>query len=556
MMRACWIPRTLSHSAAAAEDMDPIFDSIPDALNAIRNGECVVVVDDERRENEGDLICASQFATPEQINFMAKEARGLICLAIEGDRLDALDLPLMVDRNTDENQTAFTVSIDAGPEHGVSTGISAEDRSRTIQVVLRADAKPSDLRRPGHVFPLRARSGGVLKRAGHTEAAVDLAQLAGLIPSGVICEIQNSDGSMARLPELQDYAKQFGLRLISIADLISYRLQNERFVRRHAQAVMPSQFGQFQAIGFRNELDNSEHVALVKGVPGQLQEPVLVRMHSECLTGDAFGSLRCDCRPQLEAALSQIEQEGEGVVVYLRQEGRGIGLINKLKAYSLQDGGLDTVEANEKLGFGADLRNYGVGAQILGDLGIHRLRLLTNNPRKIAGLGGYGLEVVSRIPLIINPGDHNANYLATKRDKLGHLFNEKNAANVVTLAWDCGEDLIAELPDLLHRAEMLASKLSLSLLPEQTPRLLALWERPQFVWAVSGETAAIEQFLNTLASWPETKRLGLLKTAKAEQRLHPSLQLNREEMDLASLRNNKKNGWSETSDQPILIHWS
>ncbi|WP_245407307.1 MULTISPECIES: bifunctional 3,4-dihydroxy-2-butanone-4-phosphate synthase/GTP cyclohydrolase II [unclassified Synechococcus] len=536
--------------------MDPNFDSIPDALNAIRNGECVVVVDDERRENEGDLICASQFATPEQINFMAKEARGLICLAIEGDRLDALDLPLMVDRNTDENQTAFTVSIDAGPEHGVSTGISAEDRSRTIQVVLQADAKPSDLRRPGHVFPLRARSGGVLKRAGHTEAAVDLAQLAGLIPSGVICEIQNSDGSMARLPELQIYAKQFGLRLISIADLISYRLQNERFVRRHAQCVMPSQFGQFQAVGFRNELDNSEHVALVKGVPGQLQEPVLVRMHSECLTGDAFGSLRCDCGPQLEAALSQIEQEGEGVVVYLKQEGRGIGLINKLKAYSLQDGGLDTVEANEKLGFGADLRNYGVGAQILSDLGIHRLRLLTNNPRKIAGLGGYGLEVVSRVPLIINPGDHNANYLATKRDKLGHLFNANSAADVVTLAWDCGEDLIAKLPDLLKRAEESASKLSLTLQPEQTPRLLALWERPQFVWTVSGDLTAIELFLKTLASWTETKRLGFLKTAKAEQRLHPSLQLNREEMDLSLLLDNTKNGWSGHSDQPILIHWS
>ncbi len=556
MMRACWIPRTLSHSAVASESMDPIFDSIPDALNAIRNGECVVVVDDERRENEGDLICASQFATPEQINFMAKEARGLICLAIEGDRLDALDLPLMVDRNTDENQTAFTVSIDAGPEHGVSTGISAEDRSRTIQVVLQADAKPSDLRRPGHVFPLRARSGGVLKRAGHTEAAVDLAQLAGLIPSGVICEIQNSDGSMARLPELQNYSKQFGLRLISIADLISYRLQNERFVRRHAQCVMPSRFGQFQAIGFRNELDNSEHVALVKGVPGQLQEPVLVRMHSECLTGDSFGSLRCDCGPQLEAALSQIEQEGEGIIVYLKQEGRGIGLINKLKAYSLQDGGLDTVEANEKLGFGADLRNYGVGAQILGDLGIHRLRLLTNNPRKIAGLGGYGLEVVSRVPLIINPGDHNANYLATKRDKLGHLFNEYNAAEIATLAWDCGEEFIAKLPDLLHRAEVLAVKSSLTLQAEQTPRLLALWERPQFVWTVSGETSAIELFLKTLASWTETKRLGFLKTAKAEQRLHPSLQLNREERDLASLLSDKKNSWSDESDQPILIHWS
>lgn len=556
MLNDRWIPRTLSHSAKAAEDVDPIFDSIPDALNAIRNGECVVVVDDERRENEGDLICASQFATPEQINFMATEARGLICLAIEGDRLDALDLPLMVDRNTDENQTAFTVSIDAGPEHGVSTGISAEDRSRTIQVVLQANAKPSDLRRPGHVFPLRARSGGVLKRAGHTEAAVDLAQLAGLIPSGVICEIQNSDGSMARLPELQDYSKRFGLRLISIADLISYRLQNERFVRRRAQAEMPSQFGQFQAIGFRNELDNSEHVALVKGIPGQLQEPVLVRMHSECLTGDAFGSLRCDCGPQLEAALKQIQEEGEGVVVYLRQEGRGIGLINKLKAYSLQDGGLDTVEANEKLGFGADLRNYGVGAQILGDLGIHRLRLLTNNPRKIAGLGGYGLEVVSRIPLIIRPGDHNADYLATKRDKLGHMFANTNASVVITLAWDCGEKFNAKLPDLLGRAETSASKLSLILQPEQTPRLLALWERPQFVWTVSGDNSDIESFLKTLASWKETKRLGLLKTANVEQRIHPSLELNREEMKLSSLLQNKNNSWFGETNLPILIHWT
>ena len=398
------------------------FDSIPDALAAIRNGACVVVVDDEQRENEGDLICAAQFATPEAINFMATEARGLICLAMEGRRLDDLDLPLMVDRNTDVNETAFTVSIDAGREHGVSTGISAEDRARTIQVALNPSTRPSDLRRPGHIFPLRARPGGVLKRAGHTEAAVDLAQLSGLAPAGVICEIQNSDGSMARLEQLRDYATRWGLKLINIADLIRYRLENERFVKRQAQASMPSQFGTFQAIGYRNELDGSEHVALIKGDPASLQEPVLVRMHSECLTGDAFGSLRCDCRSQLEAALRRIEQEGEGVVVYLRQEGRGIGLINKLKAYSLQDGGLDTVEANERLGFPADLRNYGVGAQILSDLGIHHLRLLTNNPRKIAGLGGYGLKVEERVPLVMDAGDHNADYLATKRDKLGHLM--------------------------------------------------------------------------------------------------------------------------------------
>ncbi len=409
-------------AAQPANGLDIQFDSIEKALHAIRAGACVVVVDDENRENEGDLICAAQFATPQQINFMATEARGLICVAMEGRRLDELELPLMVDNNTDANQTAFTVSIDAGPEQGVSTGISAEDRARTIQVALHPESLPKDLRRPGHVFPLRAKDGGVLKRAGHTEAAIDLARLAGLYPAGVICEIQNANGSMARLADLHKYAQEHQLCLITIADLISYRLKNERFVVREASANLPSQFGQFEAIGYRNSLDGQDHLALVKGNPQESDSPILVRVHSECLTGDAFGSLRCDCRPQLEAALRMIEAEGCGVVVYLRQEGRGIGLINKLKAYSLQDGGLDTVEANESLGFAADLRNYGVGAQILFDLGVHRLRLITNNPRKIAGLGGYGLEVVERCPLVINPGEHNADYLITKAKKLGHLM--------------------------------------------------------------------------------------------------------------------------------------
>ena len=537
----------------------------------------MVVVDDESRENEGDLICAAQYATPDQINFMATHARGLICLAMEGKQLDALDLPLMVDRNTDANQTAFTVSIDAGPEHGVSTGISADDRSRTIQVALQADARPSDLRRPGHIFPLRARQGGVLKRAGHTEAAIDLSALSGLIPAGVICEIQNPDGSMARLPQLRDYADQWNLRLISIADLIRYRLDNERFVVRQAHAALPSAFGTFKAIGYRNELDGSEHVAIVKGDPAQLSEPVLVRMHSECLTGDAFGSLRCDCRPQLEAAMRQIEAEGEGVVVYLRQEGRGIGLINKLKAYSLQDGGLDTVEANEKLGFPADLRNYGVGAQILSDLGIHRLRLLTNNPRKIAGLGGYGLEVVDRVPLVIHPGDHNADYLAAKRDKLGHLFQSGDPSpdasilkatrighpsiSTTVVSWD-GD--LEPLPQIRARCEQEARKLNLLLTSTTSPRLLALWERPQFAWQIdnqpgnqSGASFAtrLQSLLEVLASWPETRRLGLYSAATVEQLNHPSQTLERVEEPLDQLRLGVI-GVQGRLQQPTLVQWS
>ncbi|MEN9220509.1 MAG: bifunctional 3,4-dihydroxy-2-butanone-4-phosphate synthase/GTP cyclohydrolase II, partial [Thermostichales cyanobacterium GMQP_bins_62] len=372
---------------------------------------------------EGDLICAAQFATPAVINFMAMYARGLICLALPGSRLDELQIPLMVGHNTDPNQTAFTVSVDAAPHLGVTTGISAADRSRTIQAIINPLTRPEDLRRPGHIFPLRAREGGVLKRAGHTEAAVDLARLAGLYPAGVICEIQNPDGSMARLPELVEYCRTHDLKMITIASLIEYRLAHERFVVRESVAKLPSQFGEFQVYGYRETLNQGEHLAIVKGDPqGFAAAEVLVRVHSECLTGDALGSLRCDCRPQLEAALKMIEHRGQGVVVYLRQEGRGIGLINKLKAYSLQDLGLDTVEANERLGFAADLRHYGVGAQILRDLGVRRIQLITNNPRKIVGLKGFGLEVVGRVPLIVESNPFNARYLQTKAQKLGHLL--------------------------------------------------------------------------------------------------------------------------------------
>ncbi|MFZ1029842.1 MAG: bifunctional 3,4-dihydroxy-2-butanone-4-phosphate synthase/GTP cyclohydrolase II [Limnoraphis robusta] len=421
------------------------FDSIADALADLKAGRCIVVVDDENRENEGDLIGAAQFATPDMINFMAVHARGLICLALTGDRLDQLDLPLMVANNTDSNQTAFTVSIDASPAMGVSTGISAEDRARTIQVAINPSARPQDLRRPGHIFPLRAREGGVLKRAGHTEAAIDLARLAGLYPGGVICEIQNPDGSMSRLPELIEYAQIHHLKLISIADLISYRLLHDRFIHRESVAKLPTQFGDFLIYAYRNTLDQSEHVAIIKGDPMRFKNmPVMVRVHSECLTGDAFGSLRCDCRMQLQSALKMIEQAGAGVVVYLRQEGRGIGLINKLKAYSLQDLGLDTVEANERLGFPADLRNYGMGAQILNDIGVKEIRLITNNPRKIAGLKGYGIEVVDRVPLLIEATDYNSVYLATKAKKLGHLLIQTYLVTVAIQWQETGVQSVAE----------------------------------------------------------------------------------------------------------------
>ncbi|MFQ6537100.1 MULTISPECIES: bifunctional 3,4-dihydroxy-2-butanone-4-phosphate synthase/GTP cyclohydrolase II [Aphanothece] len=544
------------------------FDAIADALAAIRNGESIVVVDDENRENEGDLICAAQFATPEQINFMATEARGLICLAMEGERLDALDLPLMVDRNTDENQTAFTVSVDAGPENGVSTGISAEDRARTIQVAIHPATRPEDLRRPGHIFPLRARQGGVLKRAGHTEAAVDLARLAGLYPAGVICEIQNADGSMARLPELAAYARRHGLRLINIADLIGYRLDTERFVRRQAEAALPSSFGSFRAIGYRNELDGSEHVAIVKGHPEQATGPVLVRVHSECLTGDAFGSLRCDCRPQLEAALRMVEAAGEGVVVYLRQEGRGIGLINKLKAYSLQDTGLDTVEANERLGFPADLRNYGVGAQILSDLGVHRLRLITNNPRKIAGLGGYGLQVEDRVPLVMDASAHNADYLAVKRSKLGHLMGDGPSCPLgptAVLAWT--GDTGSEEPDerlLAQRLEQLqawALEQGLLLEREEHPRLLALLNHPSLAVLIgpgdqpagSLSAAGMATLLQRLAGWPHSRSVGLLLRPDAQRGNHPSVDLEPTRRPLAELSSGAARGLDLQAE--VFVIW-
>jgi len=398
-----------------------MFGTIEQAIEDLRNGKIIIVADDEDRENEGDFVCAAQLVTPELINFMTVHGRGLICLALSPERCDQLGLPQMAERNTEALATAFTVSIDAERRFGVTTGISAADRARTIQVALNPGTQPGDLRRPGHIFPLRARPGGVLQRVGQTEASVDLARLAGLQPAGVICEILNPDGTMARRPELQEIAERHGLAFVTVAQLVAYRLGTERLVHRVAEARLPTDCGEFQIIGYRNDVDEAEHVALVLGdVVGQ--DSVLVRVHSKCLTGDVFGSLRCDCGPQLHAAMERIGQEGRGVIVYLDQEGRGIGLLNKLRAYVIQDAGADTVVANQKLGFAPDLRNYGIGAQILRDLGLSTIRIMTNNPRKVVGLDAYGLTIVERVPLETHGNKENRAYLETKRDKLGHLL--------------------------------------------------------------------------------------------------------------------------------------
>jgi len=397
------------------------FDRVEDAIEDIRQGKLVIVADDEDRENEGDLVCAAAKITPDLVNFMATHGRGLICVAVTPERAAELDLKPMTDENSAPFGTAFLVSVDAHPRFGVTTGISAHDRATTIRLLVDPATKPEDLVRPGHIFPLRAQPGGVLRRVGQTEASVDLARLAGLPPVGVLCEILNPDGTMARRPDLEAFAQRHGLRFITVAQLIAYRLQHERLVHREAEATLPTAYGEWRIIAYRNDVDAHIHVALVKGnVAGE--EPVLVRMHSECLTGDIFHSLRCDCGEQLESSMRMIDEAGRGVVVYLRQEGRGIGLAHKIRAYRLQEEGLDTVEANEALGFRPDLRDYGIGAQILLDLGLRRLRILTNNPKKIIGLQGYGLEVVEQVPIPVTPNPYNRRYLQTKRDKLGHLL--------------------------------------------------------------------------------------------------------------------------------------
>lgn len=393
--------------------------TVPEAIQDIKDGKFVIIVDNEDRENEGDLAIAAEKITPEAINFMATHARGLICMPVTGQRLDELGIPLMVGQNTSRFTTAFTISVEA--KHKVSTGISAADRAQTIKTIIEPKTKPSDLVFPGHMFPLRAREGGVLVRAGHTEAIIDLAKLAGLYPAGVICEVLNEDGTMARLPQLTILAEKYCIKVISVSDLIAYRSRHEKLIHRVAEANLPTKFGEFKAVAYKSDVDTAEHVALVMGDVVN-SKPVLVRVHSECLTGDVFGSLRCDCGEQIALAMQAIAKEGRGVLLYMRQEGRGIGFHNKIRAYALQDKGLDTVEANISLGFAADLRDYGIGAQILTDLGIQEIRLLTNNPKKVISLEGHGLKVVQIVPIVVTPNPHNQRYLETKKNKMGHML--------------------------------------------------------------------------------------------------------------------------------------